>query len=460
MINLRDQASEYISAGATNETIGLHSWLDEQIFLTKDEQLGAVIYCPGIDFEGKDPAELDTLARRFESAIRTFTEDHRIYQYLVKTNAPLLKSSPHPNEVVTQATMSRLNFFQAKADKLFKVDVFFVITMATRPKLAWIDRFKTNPFKTLMASVSSNTCYEVSKTELTNARNALNNSLQNFIIATEDLFQGQLLDKYQAFQFFRRLLNFDPNNFRDAQLPEDDLLDYHACSATIEAWRRHLQHDDYCVEVLTLKQPPATTFANVLAELFTIPSEFVICSEFRRIPNDQAARLIQSKRRHFHNSKTSIVATAMAGDAAHQPGAVLVNSAADALVTELGECQTEIEVCNSYFGEFSLTLVLYNRDAPALASSIAEVKKIFHTRDGDLFCETYNLLNAYLGIIPGNQVYNIRRLYISATNYADLSFIFTIKTGDPVNRHLNAEYLAVFETDHQSLYHLVPLRKV
>jgi type IV secretory pathway VirB4 component len=182
MINLYQQASEYLNAGATNETIGLHSWFDDYIFLTKDQQLGGVIYCPGIDFEGKEPAELDALARRFEAALRTFTEDHRIYQYLIKTNAPVITGTVHPNEIVTQATTNRLNFFRAKADKLFKVDVFLIITIATRQKLAWLDRFKSAPFKTLMASLSTDKCFELAKSELNSARNGLYNALQNFIM--------------------------------------------------------------------------------------------------------------------------------------------------------------------------------------------------------------------------------------------------------------------------------------
>ena len=84
MISLHQQASDYIRAGATNAVIGLHSFIDDYTFLTKDGQLGVVIHFPGIDFEGRELSELDLIARRFEAAVRTFTEDHRIYQYLTQ----------------------------------------------------------------------------------------------------------------------------------------------------------------------------------------------------------------------------------------------------------------------------------------------------------------------------------------------------------------------------------------
>ena len=40
------------------------------------------------------------------------------------------------------------------------------------------------------------------------------------------------------------------------------------------------------------------------------------------------------------------------------------------------------------------------------------------------------------------------------TNYADLSFLFTILAGEKHNAHLDAEYLAVLETDNATPYFL------
>ena len=50
--------------------------------------------------------------------------------------------------------------------------------------------------------------------------------------------------------------------------------------------------------------------------------------------------------------------------------------------------------------------------------------------DGSLFEETYNLLNAWLSIVPGNGAHNLRRLALLETNVADLSFLFTLDHGE------------------------------
>ena len=85
---------------------------------------------------------------------------------------------------------------------------------------------------------------------------------------------------------------------------------------------------------------------------------------------------------------------------------------------------------------------------------VGEFAGVFTNADGALFAETYNQLNAYFAIVPGNHAFNLRRLYLLNTNYADLSFLFTILPGEKVNSYLAAEYLAVMETDNQTPYYL------
>ena len=47
-----------------------------------------------------------------------------------------------------------------------------------------------------------------------------------------------------------------------------------------------------------------------------------------------------------------------------------------------------------------------------------------------------NQLNALFATIPGNHVHNLRKLHLLNSNYADLSFLFTIHPGEQTNAHL------------------------
>ena len=55
---------------------------------------------------------------------------------------------------------------------------------------------------------------------------------------------------------------------------------------------------------------------------------------------------------------------------------------------------------------------------------------------------------------PATTAQNLRKLYLLNANYADLSFFFTILAGEKHNAHLDAEYLAVLETDNATPYFL------
>ena len=115
---------------------------------------------------------------------------------------------------------------------------------------------------------------------------------------------------------------------------------------------------------------------------------------------------------------------------------MLVDDSASATVRQLGDALTELEVHGHFFGRCSLTLVLHGTDPRALQHQTAEAMKAMAVHDGSLFEETYNLLNAWLSIVPGNGAHNLRRLALLETNLADLSFLFTLDHGDAVSPHL------------------------
>ena len=113
-----------------------------------------------------------------------------------------------------------------------------------------------------------------------------------------------------------------------------------------------------------------------------------------------------------------------------RPEEMLVDDSASATVRQLGDALTELEVNGHFFGSCSLTLVLHGDDGRALQHQAAEATKVVAVHDGSLFEETYNLLNAWLSIVPGNSAHNLRRLALLETNAADLSFLFTLDGGD------------------------------
>jgi type IV secretion/conjugal transfer VirB4 family ATPase len=97
-------------------------------------------------------------------------------------------------------------------------------------------------------------------------------------------------------------------------------------------------------------------------------------------------------------------------------------------------------------------VVLHGTDARALQRQAAEAMKVVAAHDGSFFEESYNLLNAWLSIVPGNSAHNLRRLALLETNLADLSFLFTPDCGQRISPLLDGPALLVFETPHHTPY--------
>ncbi len=457
MIRLSRVVRDYQESGALNALVNIHGAVDDHTFLTKSGDLIVMLGVQGLDYECLDGTQLDQVARRFESALRIFDENFRLYQYLSKREGVAMPHRTYDNPVVQRAVTSRISYLQEKADKLYSLDIHFAVAYEGWRHKAGVHggllEFLKKPLTGLRERLSNLNTLTVLEEELERAREILENKVMNFVVQLPDSLHAEVLDKQRAFRFLRRLLNYAPFKADGVRLKYDNFVDFQACNSTLECHRDHLRLDDFYVQAVTLKEPPAQTFAHLLRSLQEIPCNFVIVSEWKQEANLAMRKLIQSKRRHFHNVKSSMM-NYLTSSPQSAPKDMLIDDSAVALVADLGACLEEMEVKGRSFGQFSMTAVFYHEDRASLKRAVAECFKVFSTHDAQLVDERYNLLNSWLAVLPGNQAYNLRRLWLLDTNYADLSFLFTLRTGETQNAHLGAEYLAVLETNHRGPYFL------
>src|SRR5258708_9919671 len=197
----------------------------------------------------------------------------------------------------------------------------------------------------------------------------------SFVVQMQDCVRVDVLDKQRAFRFFRRLVNYAPYKADSVRLKYDQFVDYQACDSALECHRDYLLLDNLYVQVLTLKEPPSQTFAHLLRSLQDIPCNFIIASEWKRESNEAVRKLIDSKRRHFHTATTSLLPY-LTANGQTAPKDMLIDNSAVALVHELGSCLEEMEVKGRYFGQFSMTVILYGPELAALKRSAAECYKV------------------------------------------------------------------------------------
>jgi type IV secretion/conjugal transfer VirB4 family ATPase len=442
---------DYEDAGSVNSLISLWGFVDDAAFLTKAGHVGVVYQLRGIDYEGLTHAQRTAIVHRLEAALRVLDEHWRVYEYVVKRNIPPLRATACSQPVANEAIQERVSYLNGRRSELFEMRLFVVLLYEppTRARTSTsIRHLWTSPIDGIRHWLSPAETLRLLDEDLDRAIATLHHKADAFQVQLNDIGLTKL-PKARAFRFLRELVNYDEAVIDAASLRYDTHVDYFVCDSAVECHRDHLQVGRRHVKVLSMKEPPAQTFADVLRDLHAIPGEFIACLEWQRISSDKMRRDLQTRRRHFFNKRVSIV-NYVTPEA--RPEEMLVDDSAGATVRQLGDALTEIEVNGHFFGSASLTVVLHGEDPRALQHQAAEAQKAMAVHDGSLFEETYNLLNAWLSIVPGNGRHNVRRLALLETNAADLSFLFTLDPGEATSRHLRREALAVFETPHHTTY--------
>jgi type IV secretion system protein VirB4 len=442
---------DYDDAGGVCELISLWGFVDDHVFLTKAGHVGLVYTVRGVDYEGRTHQQRQALVHQVEAGLRMLDERCRVYQYVLKRAMDPIASASCPMPVANEAIQRRAAFLNARRHQLSDIRLYLVIVYeaphAARRATAG-GRLWQKPRAALRGWLSSDATVHLLESELDQAISALCHKAQAFEVQVSECGLRRL-HKTDAFRFFRSLVNGDAGSTDAVRLTYDTHLDYFVSDSAIECYRDHLVVGDRLVKVLSMKEPPSHTFASVLCDVYDLPGDLIACLEWQRTPADRMRRDLQARRRHFFNKRVSLV-NYIAPDA--KPDEMLTDDSATATVRQLGDALTETELNGHFFGQCSLTLVLQGPDARGLQQQAAEARKTFAVHDGVMFDETYNLLNAWLSVIPGNGAHNLRRLALLETNAADLSFIFTLDQGDRLSAHLQREALAVFETPHRTTY--------
>jgi|SRR5579885_3089016 type IV secretion system protein VirB4 len=459
MLRLSRIFKSYRETGSLNEQINLFGFIGPQVFLTKTGEVGVILEVRGLDYECLDATAIDGFTKRLESALKLFDERCRVYQYLFKRNNEGIPYKLYENPIVDAAIKNRIAYLASKSDNLFSISVYFVVLYESSQAphrvasvLTHLTRDPKRALADLRAHFSTDKRTVFLGRHLGEAEAALLHKARSFILHVGDFLAIRLLDKQEVFRVLKRTLNFHPNKLALAKVKHDTFLDYYLPESPIECHRGHLRVDDYYVKVLTLKEPSAQSFPLIFKRLLEVEANYHVVTEWKKEDSGKVRRIIQAKRRHFHNTKRSFTSQVSLNDAPTQD--VLLDDSKESQVRELGEGIKEIELHGNYFGQFSLTVVIYDLDMAKVDRACADFYKVFSVHDAQLYEEKYNLLNAFLATVPGNHAHNLRSLYLLNTNYADFSFLFTLHCGEPRNSHLRQEYLAVLETNHHTPYFL------
>lgn len=445
---------DFRDAGHLHGLINPWGFVDDHALLMKSGALALIYRLNGRDYECLDHAERARVAHRYEAACRQLDDTFRVYQYLLKRRIGEIPTRSHPDPLIHLQLAKRAAFLNGKRDGLYELRTYAVVMNEAMPRRqAWRRRLGSltrAPFSAIRDAFSAHRAARFLADEIDRVAHQLYQRADGWRTQLDDTLAPRLLRKDEAFAFLRELLNY--GEVAPSTLKYDTHVDYFAADTPVECERDHLRIGTHYAQVLTMKEPPTQTYAHVFEGLNAVPSEFTACLEWRPIPADRARREIQARRRHFFTQRASFM-NFVFSETPPSARDMLIDDSAEAKMQHLGAALVEMDVHGHRFGECGYTIVLHGPERRALSTAAAQCQKLFAAHDGTLFNETYNLLNAWLATIPGNDANNLRRVPLLSTNYADLSFLFSLDTGERASPHLKGEeYLAVLESRHGTPY--------
>ena len=447
MLNVRKLVKNYRETGALAEQCSIFSFVNDWCFITKNGAIGAVIEVGGIDYECLDQHSLDNTTKRLEAAFKLCGREFRVYQYLFKSHFQPDPPPAYANPVVRRAELERARYFAQKAEEMFSIHIYYVLLYQGRRHAAKMTLTKAlgSFFSQGLAAGVANlkSLFSAKKEillieeEIDQATSLLLRQANSLVSYLSDLVEIRLLHKQDAFQMLLRVFNVDPEK-QNQRLNFDVMTDKYLVHSPLESHPDHLTIDGYYTRILTLREEPGESRPLILQQLLRIPATYHIVTEWRAVEPSEAVNYIESMRTHFHKTKSSLSIS--------NEGDRLKDETKVEFVDDLNECLKEVQKRGNYFGKFSLTVVIYDRNRARVEKAVSDFSKAFSTVGASLYSESYNQLSAFFATCPGNSHFNFRQLYITNNNYADWSFLFTLHEGHRWNTFLNREALAIVET--------------
>ncbi len=422
-------------------------------FVTRDGQVGLLLSVNGLDVDCLNDEVLEEHRDSLQSALKTFDERFRIYQYFVKRKHPGLLAPISSGPVVSQEAIDdRIEFLNSQT--LYTTSIYFAVLLdpsgkdeptGKRPEL-----FYLMPSKITSALVGK------AKAALHELRIAC----ESFATQMAKVCSMRILSKPEAFRFLSRLINLDPTVADYFTLQSDFGVDVALIQSEVDLHPDGLTQSGYQLALLTMRKEPLDS-ADAARALQALPCEFILCTEYKRVPDSGGLAFIKSTREHRANNITpsslvSVLTNWFQPDRKPTAKDQVIDPSALESVNRLGAVQVSLQNDGNYLGRFSLRLCLFSKDRKELDSAIAKALETFGPKEGKLFQERWGAFSTWLSLIPGNHRATVpsQWLWMQNGTYADFGQIFAPGGGNVINPHLKAPALTVATTRLETPCHL------
>ena len=184
---------------------------------------------------------------------------------------------------------------------------------------------------------------------------------------------------------------------------------------------------EHHLRVIGITSFPLESAPEMLSFLNRLPVEFRWSNRFVFLDPAHAERALKAYRRNWFQKRHGLVG--LLKESFNFGTATFANRDAVAMAEDADEAVEEASGNAVRFGYYTCTLLLFDRDRAVLEAAAREVLKQLQHHGFGARIEEANVLEAWLGSLPGHGYQNVRRPMLHTLNLADLLPLTSIWPG-------------------------------
>ena len=194
-----------------------------------------------------------------------------------------------------------------------------------------------------------------------------------------------------------------------------------------------LKLGDYFIPMITINAFPSQTYPAILDALNAARIEYRWVSRFICMDKQTALASIQKQSDKYFGQRESWKQTFFKMWTNEDTGRI--NKAAVAREEETDAAQIDIETDEVSLGYYTSSLMVWDTSLKKAKEKLTVLKSIIGASGFTCVEETFNALECFMAMMPGNVYPNIRRTALTSMNFAHVIPLSAIWAGDDYNAH-------------------------
>ena len=449
-MNVDHEVADYEAAGALAEEIPYWGWLEDgRTCLTCAGELVSLARLSPAVLDGRSPEQMDAVLDRWQRMLSGADSRTRVYFYLLRRPCHFADSDLYKQSSVAALSQRKRRSFLITRVKTIQTYVAWTYdphlssASAGRGNQAWWKGYlqnwlarRRNPHESV---------YLLSDIESAAAR--FRQLVDAACTLVSDLTPVELLDADAGSAVLSEIINRPGGGWEGAT---GSGMNWRLARSELEAERRFLRLDGEPVILYSLLSPPGGAQANLLNDLYRLDATMTVALEWRPWGLDSARRKIRGAQRHYFSKRYSMMAHMQETEGT---SAAMVDSAADAASSRLGNALVELEADGIAYGDLALTIALHG-ELEQSERLDGDIRRIFAAHDAKAIREGYGQLPAWFCRMPAQpRKRQVRSVFVSAGAAACMAPIFGPPSGNPRSGHLQRDALAILETQWKTPYY-------